>query len=49
MLPMDVALFIASNIRSNVRELEGALIRLTAYVAHRRRAHLKTAQDVLRP
>jgi chromosomal replication initiator protein len=29
-LPTDVALFIASNIRSNVRELEGALIRLTA-------------------
>ncbi len=28
MLPTDVALFIASNIRSNVRELEGALIRL---------------------
>ena len=26
--PTDVALFIASNIRSNVRELEGALIRL---------------------
>src|SRR3989440_1167131 len=30
-LPTDVALFIASNIRSNVRELEGALIRLIAY------------------
>jgi chromosomal replication initiator protein len=29
-LPTEVALFIASNIRSNVRELEGALIRLTA-------------------
>jgi chromosomal replication initiator protein len=29
-LPTDVALFIASNIRSNVRELEGALIRLVA-------------------
>ncbi len=29
-LPTDVALFIASNIRSNVRELEGALIRLIA-------------------
>jgi chromosomal replication initiator protein len=29
-LPTDVALFIASNIRSNVRELEGALIRLLA-------------------
>src|SRR5450631_2761608 len=33
MLPTDVALFIASNIRSNVRELEGALIRLTAYAS----------------
>jgi chromosomal replication initiator protein len=30
-LPTDVALFIASNIRSNVRELEGALIRLVAH------------------
>ena len=30
-LPTDVALYIASNIRSNVRELEGALIRLTAH------------------
>ncbi len=29
-LPNDVAYWIASNIRSNVRELEGALIRLTA-------------------
>jgi chromosomal replication initiator protein len=29
-LPTEVALFIASNIRSNVRELEGALIRLIA-------------------
>jgi chromosomal replication initiator protein len=30
-LPIDVALFIANNIRSNVRELEGALIRLVAH------------------
>ncbi|HZQ20856.1 MAG TPA: chromosomal replication initiator protein DnaA [Terriglobales bacterium] len=30
-LPTDVALFIAGNIRSNVRELEGALIRLVAH------------------
>lgn len=30
-LPDDVALFIASNIRSNVRKLEGALIQLMAY------------------
>jgi chromosomal replication initiator protein len=31
LLPTDVALYIASNIRSNVRELEGALIRLVAH------------------
>ena len=30
-VPTDVALWIASNIRSNVRELEGALIRLVAH------------------
>src|SRR5580698_1680873 len=30
-LPMDVALFIASNVRTNVRELEGALVRLIAW------------------
>ncbi|HYL13465.1 MAG TPA: chromosomal replication initiator protein DnaA [Terriglobales bacterium] len=30
-LPTDVALYIATNIRSNVRELEGALIRLVAH------------------
>ena len=30
-LPTDVALYVASNIRSNVRELEGALIRLIAH------------------
>jgi chromosomal replication initiator protein len=30
-LPTDVALFVATNVRSNVRELEGALIRLVAH------------------
>src|SRR5712664_1450410 len=30
-LPVDVALFIASNVRTNVRELEGALVRLIAW------------------
>src|SRR5271170_2335854 len=30
-LPTDVALYVAQNIRSNVRELEGALIRLVAH------------------
>jgi len=49
MLPTDVALFIASNIRSNVRELEGALIRLTAYASLAGRdLTLQTAQEVLK-
>jgi chromosomal replication initiator protein len=30
-LPVDVALFVASNVRTNVRELEGALTRLFAW------------------
>lgn len=30
-IPTDVALFIASNVRSNIRELEGALVRLIAH------------------
>ncbi len=30
-LPTDVALFVASNVRTNVRELEGALTRLVAW------------------
>jgi chromosomal replication initiator protein len=48
-LPTDVALFIASNIRSNVRELEGALIRLTAYSSLTgAEITLQTAQDVLK-
>ncbi len=33
-LPADVALFIASNVRTNVRELEGALIRVVAWCSH---------------
>src|SRR5262249_33382518 len=32
-LPNEVALFIASNVRSNVRELIGALIRLVAHAS----------------
>jgi chromosomal replication initiator protein len=48
-LPTDVALFIASNIRSNVRELEGALIRLTAYSSLTGgEVNLQTAQEVLK-
>jgi chromosomal replication initiator protein len=49
MLPTDVALYIASNIRSNVRELEGALIRLTAYVSLTGGdLSMATAQEVLK-
>ena len=49
LLPTDVALYIASNIRSNVRELEGALIRLTAYVSLTGGdLSMVTAQDVLK-
>ena len=48
-LPDDVAEFIARSIKSNIRELEGALIRLMAYAsltgAH---INLATAQQVLR-
>src|SRR2546429_2113409 len=48
-LPTDVALFIASNIRSNVRELEGALIRLIAYCSLTAvEVTTQTAQQVLK-
>jgi chromosomal replication initiator protein len=47
-LPDDVALYIASSIKSNVRELEGALIRLAAYAAlSKRRIDLEFAQETL--
>src|SRR5690348_11093973 len=48
-LPTDVALYIASNIRSNVRELEGALIRLVAHSSLiGAEVTLSTAQQVLK-
>jgi chromosomal replication initiator protein len=48
-LPTDVALFMASNIRSNIRELEGALIRLKAKSSlEGREINLNYAQEVLR-
>src|SRR6476661_158654 len=48
-LTTDLALFIASNIRTNVRELEGALIRLIAYCSLTgAEISLITAQQVLK-
>jgi chromosomal replication initiator protein len=48
-LPTDVALFIAQNVRTNVRELEGAMIRLVAYCSLTGAdITLSTAQQVLR-
>ena len=47
-LPDDVALYIASAIKSNVRELEGALIRLAAYASlSKRRIDIEFAQETL--
>ena len=48
-LPDNVALFIAGKIKSNIRELEGSLIRLIAYASLTgREISLPLTQDVLR-
>jgi chromosomal replication initiator protein len=48
-LPDNVALYIAGKIKSNIRELEGSLIRLIAYASLTgREISLELAQDVLR-
>ena len=48
-LPTDVALFVASNVRTNVRELEGALTRLFAWCKlHGVEMSLTTAQLCLK-
>src|SRR5215470_10768975 len=48
-LPDNVALFIASKIRSNIRELEGSLVRLVAYASLKGMAiGIDLAQEVLK-
>jgi chromosomal replication initiator protein len=48
-LPDNVAIYIAGKIKSNIRELEGSLIRLIAYASLTgREISLALAQDVLR-
>ena len=48
-LPDNVAIFIASRIKSNIRELEGSLIRLIAYASLTGRSiDLALTQDVLK-
>jgi chromosomal replication initiator protein len=48
-LPTDVALYIASNVRTNVRELEGALVRLIAWCnLHGMEITLATTQQCLK-
>jgi len=48
-LPDNVAIYIAGKIKSNIRELEGSLIRLVAYASLKRvDISLSLAQDVLR-
>lgn len=47
-IPLDVLEFIASNISTNIRELEGALTRVTAFAnLNRRPVDLPMVQDVL--
>jgi chromosomal replication initiator protein len=48
-LPDDVAIYIAGKIKSNIRELEGSLIRLIAYASLTgQQISLSLAQDVLK-
>lgn len=48
-LPKDVSIFIASKIKTNIRELEGCLIRLGAYSALKKiEISLELAKDILK-
>jgi len=48
-VPQDVAIFIASNIKSNVRELEGFLLRVIAYSSFtHKRIDLELTKEVLK-
>jgi chromosomal replication initiator protein len=48
-LPPELSLYIASNIKSNIRELEGALIRLSAYASlTNSELSISLAQEVLK-
>lgn len=48
-IPQDVAMFLANNIKSNIRELEGLLLRIIAYGSFtRREIDLELAQEVLK-
>lgn len=47
--PQDVCLFIAQQVQSNIRELEGALIRVTAYAAlNNRELSVEVAAEAIR-
>ncbi|MBI5427275.1 MAG: chromosomal replication initiator protein DnaA [Nitrospinae bacterium] len=48
-IPQDVAIFIADNIQSNIRELEGLLLRIIAFSSFTRRpVDLELAKEVLK-
>ncbi len=48
-IPQDVAIFIAGNIKSNIRELEGFLLRVIAFSSFtHRKLDLELAKEVLR-
>ncbi len=48
-IPQDVAVFIADNIKTNIRELEGFLLRIIAFASFtHREINLELAQDVLK-